>query len=110
MKAIPSALPAWLAQRLSAVYMLLFLLYALARWDLAPPAGYAAWRSWVLGGSMRLPLALFVVALLLHAWVGLRDVILDYIHLMPLRVGALGLVAAWLMLSAFALAPLLLAS
>ena len=75
MKTISSALPAWLVQRLSALYMLLFLLYGLARWNFVRPVGYEAWRSWVLGASVRLPLALFLAALLLHAWVGLRDVI-----------------------------------
>lgn len=38
MKTIPGALSAWLVQRLSALYMLLFLLYALAAWLLARPA------------------------------------------------------------------------
>lgn len=108
MKTIPHALSAWLMQRLSALYMLLFLLYALVRWNLVPPAGYAAWRSWVLGESMRLPFALFLVALLLHVWVGLRDVVLDYIHPLPLRLGALALVALWLAATAIALAPIAL--
>ena len=109
MKTISSALPAWLVQRLSALYMLLFLLYGLARWNFVRPAGYEAWRSWVLGASVRLPLALFLVALLLHAWVGLRDVILDYIHPAPLRLGALALIALSLAAVAVALAPILAA-
>lgn len=108
MKTIPSALPAWLAQRLSALYMLLFLLYALGRWNLARPDGYAAWRAWALHASIRIPLALFSIALLLHAWVGLRDVILDYIHPVPLRLGALVLVAVCLAALVAALAPVLM--
>ncbi|HVC11191.1 MAG TPA: succinate dehydrogenase, hydrophobic membrane anchor protein [Burkholderiales bacterium] len=108
MKAIPSALPAWLVQRLSALYMLLFLFYALASWTLARPAGYAAWRAWVLAGSMRLPGLLFFAALFAHAWVGLRDVILDYIHPIWLRLGALTAVAVALALMALALGALLL--
>ncbi|MDA8109899.1 MAG: succinate dehydrogenase, hydrophobic membrane anchor protein [Betaproteobacteria bacterium] len=107
MKRIPSALPAWLVQRLSALYMLLFLLYALGRWNLARPDGYAAWRAWALHASIRLPLALFCIALLLHGWVGLRDVILDYIHPVPLRLGALALVAAYLAALAVAVAQVL---
>jgi succinate dehydrogenase / fumarate reductase membrane anchor subunit len=33
----------------------------------------------------------FFAALLLHAWVGLRDVVLDYIKPLALRVGVLAL-------------------
>jgi succinate dehydrogenase / fumarate reductase membrane anchor subunit len=106
-KAISSALSAWLVQRLSALYMLVFLLYALARWNLARPVGYAAWKSWVLGASIRIPLMLFFAALLLHAWIGLRDVVFDYIHPLPLRLGVLALIALGLAAAAFAVAPVL---
>ncbi len=107
MKAYSSALPAWLVQRLSALYMLLFLFYALARWNLARPVGYAAWKSWVLGASIRIPLMLFFAALLIHAWIGLRDVVFDYIHPLPLRLGVLALIALGLAAMAFAVAPVL---
>lgn len=109
MKAISSALPAWLVQRLSALYMLLFLLYALASWTLARPADYVTWRAWVLAGSMRLLALLFFAALFLHVWVGLRDVILDYVHSVWLRLGALTLVAVGLTAMALAMASILLA-
>lgn len=108
MKAIASALSAWLVQRVSALYMLLFLVYALARWRLAHPAGYAAWKAWLLAPSTRVPLVLFFAALLLHAWVGLRDVILDYIHPVGLRLAVLALAALWLAAAAVALAAALL--
>ncbi len=107
MKAIPSALPAWLVQRLSALYMLIFLVYALSDWALARPAGYAAWRTWILHGSVRLPGLVFFVALLLHAWVGLRDIVLDYIHPLPWRIAALMLIAGGLAATAFVLVPAL---
>ncbi|HMA87384.1 MAG TPA: succinate dehydrogenase, hydrophobic membrane anchor protein [Burkholderiales bacterium] len=109
MKAIPGALSAWLAQRLSALYMLLFMLYALGAWLLARPEGYGAWRAWMLAAPIRIPLALFFAALLVHAWVGLRDVIFDYVHPMALRLAALGVVATALALTAIGLAPLVLA-
>jgi succinate dehydrogenase / fumarate reductase membrane anchor subunit len=87
--------------------MLVFLLYALARWNLARPAGYAAWKSWVLGASIRLPLMLLFAALLIHAWIGLRDVVFDYIQPPPLRLAALALIALGLAAAAFAVAPVL---
>jgi len=37
-------------------------------------------------------LLLFVVALLLHAWVGMRDILIDYVQPVALRVGLLAAV------------------
>jgi succinate dehydrogenase / fumarate reductase membrane anchor subunit len=42
---------------------------------------------------MAVATALAAAALLLHAWVGVRDVILDYVKPLPLRAGLLVLVA-----------------
>ena len=35
----------------------------------------------------------FVLALLVHVWVGLRDIVLDYLHPLALRIGTLALIA-----------------
>ena len=37
--------------------------------------------------------ALFILAVLLHGWVGMRDVVLDYIHSLRLRLTVLSLIA-----------------
>ena len=42
---------------------------------------------------MRLATLLFFVALLYHAWVGLRDILMDYLHATSIRLGAQVLVA-----------------
>jgi len=34
----------------------------------------------------------FFAALLAHAWVGVRDVLIDYVHAMAIRAALLGLV------------------
>lgn len=109
MKAVSSALPAWLVQRLSALYMLLFLIYALSHWAVARPAGYEGWRAWVLGDPIRLPGLLFFAALFLHAWVGLRDIVFDYVHPIALRLAALMLIGGGLAAAAVALTPILAA-
>jgi len=87
-----AGLRAWLLQRLSALYMgvylLIFLFYMLIR----APAGYLAWRETLAGPWMSLPMILFFMALLIHAWVGMRDVILDYVHDTALRLGMLTLI------------------
>jgi succinate dehydrogenase / fumarate reductase membrane anchor subunit len=76
--------------------MLLFLVVALARFAADTPASYEAWRSWIGADGMRIAIALFVAAVLLHAWVGLRDVAMDYVHPPALRIGLLALLAAGL--------------
>lgn len=88
-----SGLRAWLVQRISAVYMLLFLVFLLGHLLLDPPGSHAAWRSWVLGPAVSVAVSLFFLVLLLHAWVGLRDVILDYAGAPAVRVGMLASLA-----------------
>ena len=84
-----TGLRAWLVQRISAVYMLFFILFFLTRCVVDPPHSYPAWHGWMMGRSMSIATAVFFAALLAHAWVGLRDVILDYIHSIVFRLAVL---------------------
>lgn len=85
----PSAgLRTWLLQRLSATYIALFLvvfgikiLGALG----GEPITYEVWRAWVSHPVTNIALILFLFSLLVHAWVGIRDVIMDYVSSVPLR-------------------------
>lgn len=105
MRAVASGTRAWLLQRLTAVYMLVFLVVSLGRFVLDRPASHEAWRNWIGAGGMRVATVLFLVGLVLHAWVGLRDVTMDYVHPLALRIALLALVgaglaalAAWMLL------------
>jgi succinate dehydrogenase / fumarate reductase membrane anchor subunit len=93
---VASGARAWLLQRLTAVYMLLFLVLVLARFAADAPSSYEAWRNWIGAAGMRIAILLFVAAVLLHAWVGLRDVAMDYVHPPALRIGVLALIGAGL--------------
>ena len=86
-----TGLCAWLVQRVSAVYMLLFIVFILAHFIVDPPRSYAAWHGWIMSSSVSMATAVFFAALLAHAWVGVRDVIMDYIHPVAFRVWALAL-------------------
>jgi succinate dehydrogenase / fumarate reductase membrane anchor subunit len=97
-----SGLRAWFLQRASAIYLILFSLYALQHMIFNPPAGHAAWQGWVAQPLVSLGLLLFFASLLLHAWVGIRDVIIDYVHPTSIRVSVLTVIgfvlvgcAAW---------------
>jgi succinate dehydrogenase / fumarate reductase membrane anchor subunit len=91
LKRVVSGLRAWLVQRVSALYMLLFLVFFLAHFLIDKPASYAAWHDWMLGPWVSISTSVFFAALLMHAWVGVRDVILDYVHPLAIRVLALSL-------------------
>lgn len=77
---------AWLLQRLSAVYMAVFLVYFIAALLFAPPHSYAEWQGWMRSTPMALATTFFFLALLGHAWVGMRDVFIDYIKPFALRL------------------------
>jgi succinate dehydrogenase / fumarate reductase membrane anchor subunit len=80
---------AFLLQRLSALLLVVYLAAGALRLAFGPPVTFAQWQAWnghPLGAAASLVL---VLAVLLHAWVGVRDVILDYIHPFGLRAAAL---------------------
>lgn len=105
-----SGLSAWLVQRLSAVFMLGFTVFVLVHFLVDPPHSYDAWRSWVGNIGVGMASGVFFAALLAHAWVGLRDVTLDYVASLAARVAVLSLIAAALLaVAAFAFRTLLLA-
>ena len=69
----------WLLQRVTAVVMLVYTLFLLAVLIGLPQRDYDHWRAlWELS-VMRYATLLFVVSLLLHAWVGVRNIFMDYV-------------------------------
>ncbi len=87
-----SGLKAWFLQRVSALYLILFTLYFLQHMIFCPPADYPAWQAWVSGPLVEFALLLFFASLLLHAWVGIRDVLIDYVHPTAARVTILSVI------------------
>lgn len=83
----------WLWQRVSALYLSGFLIFLALRFSLAPLSDQVAWKQWFSGGAVRLAWALFILNLLLHAWIGLRSVYMDYLHPLWLRFSVSALTA-----------------
>ena len=75
-----AGLYAWLAQRISALYIAGFSLFVTLRLLMYPIDGYDAWRAWLSGGAVRLALAVFLIAVFVHAWVGMRSVWMGYLR------------------------------
>ena len=86
-----SGLRAWALHRISAVYLALFTVVLLWHLLLQPPADFAAWRAWVATPWVSIGFCIYIAALLLHAWVGIRDVLIDYVRPLGIRVTLLTL-------------------
>jgi succinate dehydrogenase / fumarate reductase membrane anchor subunit len=86
-----SGLRAWILQRISAVYLGVFTPVLLWHFLSAPPADYLVWRAWVALPWVSIGLFLYVTALMVHSWVGIRDVLIDYVHPLAIRVTLLTL-------------------
>jgi succinate dehydrogenase / fumarate reductase membrane anchor subunit len=69
----------WLIQRLTAVVMAVYtmLVLAVALWN--GGIDYPLWTELFAHAGFKLASFLFMVALLYHAWIGMRDILMDYI-------------------------------
>lgn len=93
-----SGLPAWLVQRISAVYLAAFIPLVMLWWWFASPLEYAQWRAVFAHPAGVVAIGLFLVALLSHTWVGVRDIVLDYLGQRPnWCLFALVLLGGWLL-------------
>ena len=76
----------WLSQRVTALVMTLYtaLLLGIVLWH--GGLGYAAWRALFAGNAYRVATFLFMVSLFVHAWVGVRNVLMDYAKPLSVRL------------------------
>ncbi len=93
MKSDASGLTAWLVQRASALYMLVFILLVPGFLSFHPRHSYAQWSAWIGQPAISIAVFVFFTALLSHMWVGLRDVLFDYARPAGVRRFLLGAVA-----------------
>lgn len=77
----------WLLQRASAIYMALFLVAFLVLFLASGPMNFETWRGLFAPLAMKVAGLLFVAALLAHAWIGLREIFIDYVHFLVPRLG-----------------------
>jgi len=88
---------AWLLQRLSGAYIGLYLVIALATISTGPTLDYVRWHGLLSQPVVSIATLLFFLFLLIHAWVGIRDVLVDYVQLQALRFSILMVLALGLM-------------
>lgn len=69
----------WLVQRITAVVMVVYVL-AFAAWLLAQPVlDYDTWSALFSNDAVRSFTLLFLLCLYYHAWIGVRDIVMDYV-------------------------------
>lgn len=92
----------WLMQRITAVVVALYVVLLLGILMFTPGMDLAAWRALFSGQAFRLATFVALVSMFLHAWVGMRDIIMDYIHPTGIRltlevlvIGALVVYTGW---------------
>jgi succinate dehydrogenase / fumarate reductase membrane anchor subunit len=76
----------WLIQRLTAVVMVVYtvLVLAIALWN--GGIDHPLWVKLFANGAFKLASFLFMVALLYHAWIGMRDIYMDYLKPVGVRL------------------------
>ncbi len=76
----------WLVQRVSAVIMALYTLLVLGLLLWHGGLEYAAWKATFANEAFRLATFIVMVAALWHAWVGVRNILMDYVKPVGVRL------------------------
>ncbi|WP_291518216.1 succinate dehydrogenase, hydrophobic membrane anchor protein [Acidovorax sp.] len=87
----------WLSQRVTAVLMAVFTVLVLAQVLLVKgPIGYDAWAGIFSSQWMKVITFSVIVALAWHVWVGVRDIFMDYIKPVGVRLALQVFTIVWL--------------
>ena len=84
----------WLAQRVTALVMLAYTLLFLVVWP--RPMSYAGWKALFSAGWMRFATFLLVASVLIHAWIGMRNIWMDYLKHTGVRLAFQVATILWL--------------
>ena len=86
----------WLSQRVTAAVMALFTLALLVQLLFGGELGYDRWAAIFSRQWMRVLTFAVIVSLAIHAWVGMRDIWMDYVKPVGLRLGLQVATLVWL--------------
>ena len=88
----------WLVQRITAVLMAIYILFMVGYIALHPDIGYDRWTGLFSNQVMRACSLLFLLSVYYHAWVGMRDIVMDYVKSAGVRLAVYILVIIALLL------------
>lgn len=86
----------WLMQRVTAVLMALYTVVLLLQVLFGGPLGYDSWSGIFAQQWMKVLTFVLIVSLLWHAWVGVRDIWMDYVKAAALRLVLQVFTIVWL--------------
>lgn len=69
----------WLVQRITAVLMAVYTVVLMVSLLLLPELNYGTWAGLFASGWMKVLTLLAIASLAWHAWIGVRDIYMDYI-------------------------------
>ncbi len=87
----------WIIQRITAVYIAVYCLYFAYCLVALQAVTADSWYAWFASPFNNISMGLFIVAVIWHAWIGIRDVVLDYIHNVVARMLVFTLVVSVLL-------------
>ncbi|PSJ18951.1 succinate dehydrogenase, hydrophobic membrane anchor protein [Nitrosomonas supralitoralis] len=76
----------WLAQRVTAILMTIYLIVLMGVLFVVAPQDYAGWKGLFQSQWLRIATFVFFICVFLHAWVGVRNVLMDYVHPVSVRL------------------------
>ena len=88
----------WLLQRLTALFMAIYTVGFVACLLWHVPASRADWNALFSGPVVRVATMFFFAALFYHAWIGMRDILMDYVKPTGIRLALQTAVAATLVI------------
>lgn len=86
----------WLLQRITALVMLAYTIAILIALFMSSGASYVGWKELMGCTWIQVLTTVTILALLLHAWVGVRDIWMDYFQCLGLRLTLHVLTILWL--------------
>ena len=75
----------WLSQRLTALAMAFYIVLLVIMLLIIQPAGFVAWHTFISTIWFRIATLIFFMCLFMHAWLGVADVLKDYVFNKTLR-------------------------
>jgi succinate dehydrogenase / fumarate reductase, membrane anchor subunit len=86
----------WLSQRVTAVLMAIFTIVLIAQVLFGGPMDYYKWSGIFAAQWMKVLTFIVIVSLAYHVWVGMRDVWMDYVKPVGVRLALQVFTIAWL--------------
>jgi succinate dehydrogenase / fumarate reductase membrane anchor subunit len=86
----------WLAQRVTAVVLIAYILVGVVWFLLAHDFSYRGWSSLFANEWMKILTFLALISLFYHVWIGMRDIWMDYLKSAMLRLAFELLTILWL--------------